>query len=138
MSNEIEALKDRCLKKDGTPKKNASTEDLARLAVLQNTPVDPTTRIETEEKHGKVVIKVAPGAPMALYGKDDKDEWKVISVISSHGAAGIKVPVGKYADYRLSNEGSEVNDLMTQAPPEVVMGPHSKKKHPEIMKETKE
>jgi hypothetical protein len=135
MSDELEALKAKCLKKDGQPKKNASTEDLARLAVLQNTPVDPQTRITTEEKHGKVIIKVAPGSPMALYGKNDEDQWKVISVISSHGAAGIKVPVGKYSDYRLSNEGSEVNDLMTQAPPEVVMGPHSKKKHPKIMKE---
>lgn len=137
---EYDALKKACYVQDGSRlKKNAKAEDKARLLELQDElaitpelPPDPQSRIETEEKHGKVVIKVARGMPMALQGKNKLDEWEVISVVSSHGAAGVKVPVGKFSEYRLH---PEVNTLMTHKPPEVVMGPHSKKKHPKIMKE---
>ncbi len=130
VTEEIEALKKKCLKKDGDPRANASAEDLQRLMTLQNKPLDENDRIKVETKRGKDIIKVLPGRPMTLEGLDEDEKWKVIAVISSNGAAGMKIKHGIYSDYRLD---SAVNKHMQHDPPKVSMKPGSAEGSPKII-----
>ena len=123
VTEEIEALKKKCLKKDGDPRADAKVEDLQRLMTLQNKPPDENDRLTVEKKGGKDVISVTKGRPMTLEGFHKEDEkWKVIAVISSNGAKGVKVRCGIFTDYRLDGK---VSIHMQHDPPKVSMKPQA-------------
>jgi hypothetical protein len=128
-TEELEQLKKKCLKKNGDPRKDATAEELQRLMELQNKPPDPNDRITVVEKSGKDVVSVAKGAPMTLEGCCD-GEWKVVAVVSSNGARGLKVPRGKYSEYRLA---WEVRKHMEHEPPVISMKPTAPEGSPKIM-----
>ena len=129
VTEEIEMLEKKCLKKDGDPRANAKADDLIRLIELQNKPPNENDRIKVETKRGKDIIKVLPGRPMTLEGLNLDNDWKVLAVISSNGARGVKVRAGLYSEYRLDGT---VSKHMQHAPPKVSMRPGNAEGSPKI------
>jgi hypothetical protein len=128
-TEELKQLKKKCLKKNGDPRKDATAEDLQRLMELQNKPPDPNDRIAVTKTDTHEIVSVAKGLPMSLEGLC-QGEWKVIAVISSNGARGLKVPIGKYQEYRLA---WEVRKHMEHKPPISSMKPTATEGSPKIM-----